>query len=227
MRPSPEICQRLSAIGVLGDNELGLSETSLILAEAERPSINPTVYIRHLDKLTDDVAAYAGKDADSKTNGIKIRAEALQQIIAKRYGYTGSDDAYENLECTNLMRVIDRRDGLPTLLGIIYLHVARALGWTIDGLDFPPRFLIRIEFAGERKILDPFDGGRLLETFDLRSLYKAVSGPHVEITPEQTLPMTNRAIILRSQRNAKVLHMRSDDLEQALDVVNTLSLIHI
>ena len=37
--------------------------------------------------------------------------------------------------------------------------------------------------------------------------------------------MTNRAIILRSQRNAKVLHMRSDDLEQALDVVNTLLLV--
>lgn len=225
MRPSPEVCKRLITIGMLDDNELGLSETSLILAEAERPSINPIVYVRHLEKLTDDVAAYAGKDADSKINGIKIRAEALQQIIAKRYGYTGSDDSYENFECTNLMRVIDRRDGLPSLLGIIYLHVARALGWSMDGLDFPPRFLIRIEFAGKRKILDPFSGGRLLEPFDLRNLYKAVSGPHVEITPEHIRPMTNRAIILRSQRNAKVLHLRSDDLEQALDVVDTLLLL--
>ena len=225
MRPSPVVCRRLSSIGILNDNELGLSETALILAGAERPGIDAKIYERHLEKLTDDVAAYAGKDADSKINGIQIRIEALQQIIAKRYGYGGSDDAYENFECANLMRVIDSRNGLPTLLGIIYLHVARALGWTMDGLDFPPRFVIRIEFSGERRILDPFCGGQILKPFDLRDLYKAVSGPHVEITPEHTQPMTNRAIILRSQRNAKVLHLRSDNLEQALDVVDTLLLI--
>jgi regulator of sirC expression with transglutaminase-like and TPR domain len=210
---------------MLGDNELELVETALILAGTERPGINAKVYKRHLDKLTNDVASYAGKDADSKINGIKIRIEALQQVIAKRYGYSGSDGAYENFESSNLMRVIDHRDGLPSLLGIVYLHVARALGWSMDGLDFPPRFLIRIEFSGERKILDPFCSGQILESFDLRGLYKAVSGPHVEITPEHTQPMTNRAIILRSQRNAKVLHLRSDDLEQALEVVDTLLLI--
>ena len=225
MRPSPEVCHRLSAFGALGDNELGLSETAMILAGAERPGIDATVYERHLEKLTDDVAAYAGKDADSEVGGIQMRIEALQQIIAKRYGYYGSDDAYEDFECANLMRVIDRREGLPTLLGIIYLHVARALGWATDGLGFPPRFLIRMEFSGERRILDPFDGGRLLEPFELRGLYKAVSGPNVEITPEHTQPMTNRAIILRSRRNVKVLHLRSDDLEQALDVVDTLLLM--
>jgi regulator of sirC expression with transglutaminase-like and TPR domain len=225
MRPSSDACRRLSAIGTLGDNELGLSETAMILAGAERPGIDATVYERHLEKLTGDVAAYAGKEADTKVGGIQMRIEALQQIIAKRYGYGGSDDAYENFECANLMRVIDRRDGLPTLLGIIYLHVARALGWAIDGLDFPPRFLIRLEFSDERRILDPFDGGRVLEPFDLRALYKAVSGTHVEISPEHTLPMTNRAIILRSRRNAKVLYLRSDDLEQALNVVDTLLLM--
>jgi len=225
MTPSPEVCRRLSAFGALGDNEFGLSETALVLAGAERPGINATVYERHLEKLTDDVAAYAGKDADNKVDGLQMRVEALQQIIAKRYGYGGSDDAYEDFECANLMRVIDRRDGLPTLLGIVYLHVARALGWAMNGLDFPPRFLIRLEYAGERRILDPFDDGRVLEPFDLRGLYKAVSGPQVEITPEHTQPMTNRAIILRSRRNAKVLHLRSDDLEQALDVVDTLLLM--
>jgi len=225
MKPSPEICRRLSAFGALDDNEFGLSETALVLAGAERPGIDASVYERHLEKLTDDVAAYAGKDADNEQDGLNMRVEALQQIIAKRHGYGGSDEAYEDFECANLMRVIDRRDGLPTLLGIIYLHVARALGWTMDGLDFPPRFLIRMEFAGERRILDPFDGGRVLEPYDLRSLYKAVSGPQVEITPEHTQAMSNRAIILRSRRNAKVLHLRSEDLEQALDVVDTLLLM--
>jgi regulator of sirC expression with transglutaminase-like and TPR domain len=210
---------------MLDDNELQLTNTALILAGAEQPGIDAAVYERHLKKLTNDVATYAGRDANCTISGIQIRTEALQQVIAKRYGYSGSDNAYEIFECANLMRVINRRAGLPTLLGIIYLHVARALGWAMDGLDFPPRFLIRLEFSGERKILDPFDGGRVLEPFDLRGLYKAVSGPQVEITPQHTEPMTNRAIILRSQRNIKILHLRSDDLESALDTVETLLLI--
>jgi len=225
MKPSPETCRRLISFGTLGDNDIGLSETALVLAAAERPGVSVAVYERHLEKLTDDVAAYAGKDADSPEKGLDMRIEALQQIIAKRAGYGGSDTAYEDFECTNLMRVIDCRAGLPTLLGIIYLHVARSLGWTIEGLDFPPRFLVRLEFRGERRILDPFDGGRVLEPNDLRDIYKAVSGPHVEIQPAHTRAMSARAIILRSRRNAKVLHLRSENLEEALDVVETLLLL--
>jgi regulator of sirC expression with transglutaminase-like and TPR domain len=225
MKPSPEICRRLNAFGKLGDHELGLTETALVLGRAERPGIDPAVYERHLEKLTDDVAAYAGKDADSPKRGLDMRIEALQQVIARRAGYGGSDDAYEDSECANLMRVIDRREGLPTLLGIIYIHVARALGWKIHGLDFPPRFLVRLEFAGQRRILDPFDGGRIMEPFDLRDIYKAVSGPQVEIQPGHTAAMSNRAIILRSRRNAKVLHLRSENLEGALEVVETLLML--
>jgi hypothetical protein len=93
MKPSPETCRRLSAFGNLGDNEIGLSETALVLAGAERPGIDFTVYERHLEKLTDDVAAYAGKEADDPEGGLIMRVEALQQILARRFGYAGSDDA--------------------------------------------------------------------------------------------------------------------------------------
>mgnify|MGYP002632663638 FL=1 len=225
MRLSPEICRRLNDFGKLGDNEIGLSETALVLARSERPGIDPVIYERHLEKLTDDVAAYAGKDADSRKCGLDVRCEALQQVIARRAGYGGSDAAYEDLDCANLMRVIDRREGLPTLLGIIYIHVARALGWAIDGLDFPPRFLVRLEFDGVRRILDPFDNGRVMEPCDLREIYTAVSGPHVEIQPRHTEPASNRAILLRSRRNAKVLHLRSENLEAALAEVETLLML--
>ena len=86
MKPSPKVCQHLSKIGTLDDNELELTETALMLASCERPNLDTTVYKRHLRKLTDDVAAYAGSDADNETNGLQIRIEALQQVIAKRFG---------------------------------------------------------------------------------------------------------------------------------------------
>ncbi len=224
MRPSPQTCRRLSAIGKLHDNELGLTETALVLAAAERPGCDLGPYERHLEKLTDDVALYAGKDADHRRRGLAMRAEALRQVLARRYGYGGCDDAYEDFEYANLVRVIDRRQGLPEILGIIYIHVARALGWQIDGLDFPPRFLVRLEFAGERVILDPFDGGIERRAEDLRDLYKAVSGQHVEIAPGHYAALDNRRILIRSRKNAKVLNLRSENLEGALDEICTMLL---
>jgi len=212
----------LSAIGKLEDNVVGLTETALMLAAIDRPGCDPEPYGRHLEKLTDDVAAYAGKDAEHPRRGLAMRAEALRQVLAKRYGYGGCDDAYEDVEYGNLIKVIDRRQGLPELLGIIYLHVTRALGWQIDGLNFPPRFLVRLEFAGNRVILDPFDGGIERQPQDLRDLYKAVSGAHVEIMPNHYAAMSNRAILLRSRNNAKILSLRSDNLEGALDEIRTM-----
>ncbi len=224
MRPSPQSCRRLSAIGKLHDNEFGLTETALILAAAERPGCDSGPYVRHLEKLTDDVAAYAGKDAEHPRRGLNMRAEALRQVIARRYGYGGCDDAYEDIEYGNLIRVIDRRRGLPEILGIIYIHVARALDWRIDGLDFPPRFMVRLEFSGGRLILDPFDGGIELKPHDLRDLYKAVSGSHMEIAPGHTAAIDGRAILIRSRKNAKALNLRAENLEGALDEVRTMLL---
>ena len=225
MRPTSEVRRCLNAFSKLGDDELGLTETALLLAMPERPGIDVAVYERHLERLIDDVADYAGKDADSLKDGLDIRVQALQQVIARRAGYGGSDDAYEDSDCANLMRVIDRREGLPTLLGIIYIHVARALGWQIEGLDFPPRFMVRLEFAGVRRILDPFDGGKVMEPFDMRHIYKVVSGTQVEIQPHHTEAMSNRAIILRSRRNAKILHLRSENFCGALEVIETLLIL--
>lgn len=224
MKPSPDICRRLTAIGKLPDNTVGLTETALVLAATTRPGADATPYERHLEKLTDDVATYAGKDADNPVGGLEMRIEALRQIMIKRYGYGGAEDAYDDPDCANLMRVIDRRQGLPVVLGIITMHVARALGWHIEGLDFPPRFLVRLEFEGRRAILDMFDGGVELGPPDLRGLYKAVSGAHVEISPGQYAAMANRDILLRACAKVKTYYLRSERLEDALDAIDTMLL---
>jgi len=224
MKPSPDICRRLTNIGKLSDNAVGLTETALVLAAATRPGADPTPYERHLEKLTDDVAAYVGADADDSETGLEMRIEALRQVMVKRYGYSGADDAYDDPDCANLMRVIDRRQGLPVLLGIITMHVARALGWPVEGLDFPPRFLLRLEFNGRRAILDMFDGGIEMAPPDLRGLYKAVSGAHVEITPGQYTALSNRDILLRACSKLKIHHLRSERLEEALEVIDTMLL---
>jgi regulator of sirC expression with transglutaminase-like and TPR domain len=122
------------------------------------------------------------------------------------------------------MRVIDNRRGLPVVLGILYIHVARRLGWTMTGLDFPSRFLVRLEHDGRRLILDPADGGAALDPTALRALLKTVAGNDAELTPDHYRPAGNRAILYRMQNNIKVRLLKDTKLEEALKVIEAMAL---
>ncbi len=63
--------------------------------------------------------------------------EALAEVIARSYAYRGDSETYDDLQNADLVRVIERRKGLPVALSILYMHVARAQGWTAEGLAFP------------------------------------------------------------------------------------------
>ena len=216
MRPAAHIRAELSRVGATADDEIDLAGTALVLASAAQPRVLLESYRRHLARLVDDVGTYAKDGAP-----INLRAEALSQIIAGRYGY-GGDDAVDDLaECANLTRVIDRRSGLPVSLGIIYIHVARALDWPISGIDFPGRFLVRLQEGGRRDILDPFDGGRVMEPEDLRGLLKMLLGNDAELDPRRYRSMGNRDILLRLQNNVKAGFLSQERLDRALETVET------
>ena len=74
--------------------------------------------------------------------------EQLAEVIARSYAYRGDGESYDDLQNADLVRVIERRKGLPVALSILYLHVARAQGWDAEGLAFPAHFLIRVGIDG-------------------------------------------------------------------------------
>jgi len=224
LRPSTKIRDRLSRIGGQAEEDIDLTEAALVLGSIDRPGVAFDPYRRHLDRMAEDVGLYAGGVGAYEGCPIELRAEALCQVIAKRYGYAGGEDVFDDKDGANLSRVIDRRQGLPVVLGVIYIHVARALGWPIEGVDFPARFLVRLDHEGERAMLDPFDGGVLLTPQDMRGLFKAVSGNHAELTPDHYQAAGARRILLRIQNNIKVRYLRADRLDDALETIQLMLL---
>jgi regulator of sirC expression with transglutaminase-like and TPR domain len=134
---------------------------------------------------------------------LSARCFALAAVLARQEGYDGDRDHYDDLANANLISVIERRRGLPVSLGVLYLHAARLQGWNAVGLDFPGHFLIRLEHRGERAILDPFNGGALLEVADLRRLLKASHGPAAELETRYCDALPDRAVLLRLENNIK------------------------
>src|SRR5690242_69006 len=145
----------LRKVGGMGDGPLPLAPAALALAALDRPRVDLARYHHHLAALAREVGTEAGGSTD-----IERRVAALNTVILERYGYQGDTLTYEDLQNANLMRVIDRRKGLPVALGILYIHAARAQGWDMAGLAFPGHFLVLLQDAGTRLILDPFHGGK-------------------------------------------------------------------
>ena len=222
MRLPLDIRARLTKIGGAEDGAIDLFETALVLAAAARPGARLDPYRRHMEGIISEVRTYVGSTEPLVPLGLRI--EGLVQVIIKRYGYGGTQEVFDDLDAVNMMRVINSRSGMPIVIGILFMQTARTLGWDICGLDFPGRFLVRLEAGGERRILDPFAGGTVVEPRDMRDMFKAIAGNHVELRAEHYRDMGNRDILLRLQGNIKIRLLREERFDDALETLEVMLL---
>ncbi|MGE0714596.1 MAG: SirB1 family protein [Alphaproteobacteria bacterium] len=206
----------LRALGERPDDAFDLGEGALALAVLGRPRVPLARYRAHLAELTADVAARAGDDPD-----VDRMAAALAEAIAGNHGYTGDAQNYDDLQNANLIRVIDRRKGLPVALGILYLHAAQTLGWEAAGLAFPGHFVIAVAAGRARAIIDPFHGGNRCGAAELRLLLQAVAAGET-LGPAHYATVGNRAVLLRLHNNVKLRRMQAGDAAGALAAIDAM-----
>lgn len=149
----------------------------------------------------------------------------LNEILFQQHGYAGDVDTYDDLDNANLMRVIDRRRGLPVAISILYIHVARAAGLDARGLSFPGHFVIQIDRPGERVILDPFNGGLALAADDLRGMLKVTQGSDAELIPDHYRAVADVEILLRLENNIKLRLIQQDRSADAAVIVDRMRLL--
>lgn len=209
----------LRQVGAGPDDGIDLAEAALALAALDLPQAPLDDYRRHLEDLAREVAEACGRNA-----GLEERCAALHRTIHARYGYEGDSATYDDLQNANLMRVIDRRKGLPIALGILYIHAARRRGWAIVGLSFPGHFLLRLDCAGERAILDPFHRGRIRDAGEMRALLKAMQGAEAELAAEHYRPVSDRDVLLRLQNNVKLRLIQMEQPGKAAAAIEAMLL---
>jgi regulator of sirC expression with transglutaminase-like and TPR domain len=217
----PETCARfLRELGASGERVLPIAEAALALASFDRPRVGFKRYRDHLKLLARDVGRHPGAAGD-----LVARARALNEIILLKNGYSGDELSYDDLQNANLMRVVDRRKGLPVALGILYIHAARAQGWDIAGLAFPGHFLVRLADGAGRAIVDPFHDGQVCGAAELRELLKAAAGRDSELLPDHYMTVSDRDVLLRLQNNLKARLLQAQQHERALAVIETMLML--
>ncbi len=168
----------LDAIGRLEDGEIDIADAALQLARVDAPDADWQAARAHLSQIARDAVLLAD---EVPADDLPTQAALLSALLSERHGYAGDIETYDDLANANLIRVIERRRGLPVALGILWLHAAQAAGWGAHGIDFPGHFLIGLEADEGQVVLDVFAGGGMLDIRELRALLKRVEGSKAEL----------------------------------------------
>ncbi|MFD7303659.1 tetratricopeptide repeat protein [Streptomyces pharetrae] len=180
-------------------------------ARAERPDLSMLCLL--LAAAGDSALDEAGIDAAQmeldrlagllpyRPGGPRAWAEATRDLLGGRLGFRGTAGDYRLLESSLLHEVLRRRRGLPILLSVVWMEVARRAGAPVYGVALPGHFVVGFGTAGERVLADPFDGGRVLTGMDAELLVVGSTGAPLD--PSVLTPAAPGEVVLRILNNVR------------------------
>lgn len=182
----------IAHLGVLEDEAIELDTAALELALLDHEGTD-------LARYTDLLATLAERvdDLGAGRSTSQARAQVLAQVIAEEFGFAGDSESYDSPDNADLIRVIDRRRGLPVSLTILYVAAARRVGWTATALNTPGHVLAKVGSELDQVLIDPFNRGVSVDSAELSILLSNVFGRRVTPSAEHLAPMSNRAVLVR------------------------------
>jgi regulator of sirC expression with transglutaminase-like and TPR domain len=138
----------------------------------------------------------------------KPSASALALWLFTEQGFKGADSDYYDPGNSDLVQVIERRQGIPISLACIFMLVGHRLGLPVFGCDVPEHFLTRAPEGGRDLIIDCFDGGKVLEDEKLSVLERKYAPEFGRLVRTPAGPEAIVARVLRNLINA--YHLAGD-----------------
>ena len=129
------------------------------------------------------------------------QARACAELLGGAHGFAGDREDYDHPDNSMLDMVLRRRRGLPILLSVVYVEVARRAGVPLAGVGLPGHFVVGHFGATPPLLLDPFAGGRPVEG---------------DVAPARVRPWRAPEIAMRMLNNLVAAYQRRGDLGRAI-----------
>jgi regulator of sirC expression with transglutaminase-like and TPR domain len=133
-----------------------LDALALAMAVELRPETDAAGALDALDGLGDELAAVLAGVAEGTP---EAQAAACATLLGERHGFAGDRERYDTPDNSMLDQVLARRRGLPILLSVVYVEVARRAGVPLVGIGLPGHFVVGHAGARPPLLLDPFERG--------------------------------------------------------------------
>jgi regulator of sirC expression with transglutaminase-like and TPR domain len=213
--------QRFREIAGRPEERLDLVEGSLVIALEEHPAID-------VDRYLNDVEAWSGEIRTRLAGGRDVTrvVETMNRVLFEEEGFHGEDDDYYDPRSALISDALDRHAGLPITLSILYLEITRRVGGIeAAGIALPGRFLVKFTGPFEMIVVDPFDGGRVLDGVELQKLLDGVYGGGVRLREHHLRSFTRREILARELAQLKAAYLAQHDLARAAASIDRLLIL--
>ncbi|WP_250290035.1 transglutaminase-like domain-containing protein, partial [Frankia sp. CiP1_Cm_nod1] len=150
-----------------------------------------------------------GPAAGQTLAGLDVRtaAEILRQSLGVRGGFHGDPADYDSLSSSLLSSVLRRRRGLPIMLSVVWVEVARRLGIPAYPVGLPGHVIVGIGSPGRNVLVDPFCGGRLITVHEAAERVRSTGAP---FTRAYLAPMGPVDLLMRVLGNIRVWAARTE-----------------
>lgn len=142
--------------------------------------------------------------------------DALNHLLFVELGFQGDRETYDDPLNALLPSVIVRRKGLPIALSILWVDLARRLGFDAVGVGLPGHFLAALRTDIGLLCFDPFHKGRPVGEEGGAELVKGATGGRLAFHRDMLRPTTGRETLIRLVRNLHVRFMHAEDWDEAI-----------
>ena len=222
---SSEFIERFTCLAKAPDPDLATA--ALLMARLEYPKLDSSHYLDRLDQM--------GVTAERRLAQLRDRGDPMESIRAlntylfDEEGFAGNERRYDDPRNSFLNDVLERRTGIPITLSLVYMEVARRAGVSLEGVNFPGHFLLRVRsWNGQTEILDhdvivdPFHGGAVLSETDCRRLLRQHSSDRAVFDSRLLVGATKPQILIRMLVNLKRIYLKMRSFPQARAVTEML-----
>ena len=206
----------LGIIGLMDDGDIDLIEAGIALSLADRPRGDAM----RLRRLMQNWAISLQREQAPATG--RARALRLAGLIAGDGGFTGDAQDYENPLNADLVAVAARGCGLPIALSILYVALARRVGWRAEALSLPGHVLVEVHGGGTPALIDPFEHGTSVT--QARAADIARQGGGMPIGGRYPV-LGNRQMLVRLVSNQASRAQLAGDVARALTLYERLTIL--
>jgi regulator of sirC expression with transglutaminase-like and TPR domain len=151
----------------------------------------------------------------------------MHSVLFDEACYRGDTLRYYNAMNCYLPAVLKSRQGLPSLLSLLYKLVGEGAGLRIEGINAPGHFLVRVHCDNGWMIVDPFYGGQVLSREEAFERLDRVTGQQLPREDRLLATATHAQWIARILGNLRQLFAaegRRDDLAAMIELADALDL---
>lgn len=194
-----------------------LEEALFVIARFGNPTLRASEYKTKLD----DLARQIGSDI-AYTPSLNEKMRILLHFIFRELRFRGDSKNYHDPENAFLDRVIDRRKGLPIMLSVVVMGIARRLNLPFYGANMPIHFMLVYQTHNQNILIDPFDGGTIV-TYDQCYYFLKKNG--IEPRAEHLERAEASEILARCIRNLMHSYAKNNQEEKVKDLKELLMIL--